>query len=202
MRVLYVTDRPAVGDERFFAILAALAGAPVDVELREKGTDDRRTLQLAQEAKARLGHGVSLTVNGRFDVALAAGAAGVHLPADGLPLSRVRSSTPRGFRVGVSTHAPEEARAAIDAGADTVVIGPIFDTPSKRSYGPPLGPEALARLPEARSHGCAVYAIGGIDEGRLAALEPFRDRFSGVAAIRLIQESADPRGVIERLAAR
>ncbi len=202
MKALYVTDRPAVGDRRFFEILDALSGAPVSVELREKGTNDRQTLFLAREAKARLGPGVRLTVNRRFDVALAAGADGVHLPADGLPLPRIRAHTPRGFRVGVSTHDPEEARAAIEAGADAVVIGPIFDTPSKRVYGPPLGPEALGRLPEPGTHACEVYAIGGIDEANLAALDPYRDRFTGVAAIRLFQESADPRAVAERLAGR
>lgn len=202
MKVLYVTDRAAVGDRRFFEILESLAGAPVSVELREKGTDDRQTLHLAREAKARLGPGVRLTLNRRFDVALAAGADGVHLPADGLPLSRVRANTPRGFQVGASTHSPEEARAAIEAGADAVVIGPVFDTPSKRAWGPPLGPEALGRLPGARDHACDVYAIGGVDEGNLPALDPYRDRISGIAAIRLIQESADPRSVVERLAAR
>jgi len=202
MKILYVTDRPAVGDRRFFEILEELAGTPVSVELRERDATDRQTLLLAREAKARLGARVRLTVNRRFDVALAAGADGVHLPADGFPLSRIRARTPRGFRIGASTHAPEEARAAIDAGADAVVIGPIFDTPSKRAYGPPLGPEALGRLPELRVHACEVYAIGGVAEGNLGSLDPYRDRISGVAAIRLIQESPDPRGVVERLAGR
>jgi len=202
MKLLYVTDHPAVGDRRFFEILDALSEAPVSVELREKDTNDRQTLLLAREARARLGAGVRLSVNRRFDVALAAGIDGVHLPADGLPLTRIRAHAPRGFLIGVSTHAPAEARAAIEAGADAVVLGPIFDTPSKRAFGPPLGPEALGGLPELRTHACEVYAIGGVDEGNLAALDPYRDRISGVAAIRLVQESPDPRGVAERLAAR
>ncbi len=202
MKALYVTDRPAIGDRRFLEILDALAGAPISVELREKDADDRQVLELAREARKRLGAGVPLSVNRRFDIALAAGADGVHLPADGLPLSRIRAHAPRGFRVGISTHAPAEASAAIAAGADAVVIGPIFGTPSKRGYGPPLGPDALAGLPAARTHTCAVYAIGGVEEGNLAALDPYRDRISGVAAIRLFQESADPRAVAARLAAR
>jgi len=150
----------------------------------------------------RLGATVPLSVNRRFDIALAAGAGGVHLPADGLPLSRVRAHTPRGFRIGVSTHAAEEASAAITAGADVVVIGPIFDTPSKRSYGAPLGPAALGALPRVDSHACDVFAIGGIGEDDLDALEPYRDRITGIAGIRIFQEAAAPRAVAERIASR
>src|SRR5262249_33947923 len=152
----------------------------------------------AVAARERLGPDVSLLVNRRFDVALAAGASGVHLPADGLPLTRVRAQTPRGFRIGVSTHSAAEARAAIADGADVVAVGPIFDPPSKRAYGPPLGPDALRDLPGLASHDCEVLAIGGIDEDKLGALDPYRDRISGIAAIRLFQESPRPRDVAER----
>jgi thiamine-phosphate pyrophosphorylase len=202
LKSLYVTDRAAIGEERLLRVLEALAGAPVSVELREKDAEDRDVLRLAAAARDRLGAMVPLSVNRRFDIALAAGAGGVHLPADGLPLSRVRAHTPRGFRIGVSTHAAEEASAAIAAGADVVVIGPIFDTPSKRSYGAPLGPAALEALPRADSHACEVFAIGGIGEGNLDALEPYRDRITGIAGIRIFQEATAPRAVAERIASR
>jgi thiamine-phosphate pyrophosphorylase len=202
MKALYVTDRASLGEERFFEILEELSGAPLTVELRERGAEDREILRLAVAARGRLGASVPLTVNRRFDIALAAGADGVHLPADGLPLARVRAHTPRGFRIGVSTHSAAEARAAIAAGADLVVIGPIFDTPSKRAYGAPLGIAELEGLPPRDTHGADVFAIGGISEGNLEALEPYRDRISGVAAIRLFQESPGPRATAERLAAR
>jgi len=202
MNALYVTDRAAVGDARFREILRSLSGAPgLSVELREKGSTDREAVSWAAEARETLGPAVPVLVNRRFDVALAAGAAGVHLPADGLPLPGVRAHTPRGFRVGVSTHSPEEAAAAIDDGADLVVIGPIFDTPSKRRFGAPLGAEALARLPLRSSHRTEVYAIGGIDEAALDRLAPYRDRIGGIAAIRLFQESADPRAALSRIVA-
>jgi thiamine-phosphate pyrophosphorylase len=202
VKSLYVTDRAAIGEERLLQVLQALAGAPVSVELREKDAEDRDVLRLAAAARDRLGAMVPLSVNRRFDIALAAGAGGVHLPADGLPLSRVRAHTPRGFRIGVSTHAAEEASAAIAAGADVVVIGPIFDTPSKRSYGAPLGPAALEALPRVDSHACEVFAIGGIGEGNLDALEPYRDRITGIAGIRIFQEATAPRAVAERIASR
>ena len=202
MKALYVTDRSAVGDARFFEILEQLRGAPIAVELREGGAEDREVLRLAAAARERLGSVVPLSVNRRFDLALAAGADGVHLPADGLPFERVRASAPRGFRIGVSTHSPGEAEAAIEAGADVVVIGPIFDTPSKRAFGPPLGVEALRRLPALETHRSEVLAIGGIAEDNLDELAPHRDRISGVAAIRLFQEAASPRAAAERVAAR
>lgn len=202
MKALYVTDREAVGEARFLEVLEALAGAPVAVELRERTADDREVLRLALAARERLGAEVRLSVNRRFDLALAAGADGVHLPADGLPLPRVRAATPRGFSIGVSTHSVAEATAAIEANADVVVLGPIFDTPSKRAWGAPLGPEALRDLPRRETHSSEVLVIGGIAEENLDALEPYRDRISGIAAIRLFQEARSPRAAAERLAAR
>jgi thiamine-phosphate pyrophosphorylase len=203
VKALYVTDRAAVGDERLRAVLAALAAVPaLSVQLREKETPDRETLSWARCCRDWLGPTVTLYVNRRFDLAIAAGADGVHLPADGLPVSRVRANTPRGFRIGVSTHSPLEARAAIGEGADLVLIGPIFDTPSKRAFGPPLSPEALGSLPLTSEHRTEVLAIGGIDEETLQRLEPYRDRISGVAGVRLFQEAADPRATAERISGR
>ncbi|HKD19901.1 MAG TPA: thiamine phosphate synthase [Thermoanaerobaculia bacterium] len=204
MKSLYVTDRTAIGDERLAAVLDRLAGAPgLAVTLREDpAVADRDLVARARDARARLGESVPLYVHRRYDVALASAASGVHLPSHGLPLPRVRAAVPRGLCVGRSTHSAAEAEDAIAAGADFVVIGPVFDTPSKRRYGAPLGPEALARLPRRDAHTCDVFAIGGVDEDRLPELDRYRDQISGVAAIRLFQESADPRGVAERIAER
>lgn len=203
MKALYVTDRAAIGDERFIALLTELSGAPeLSVELREKESDDRTCWTWARIARERLGAAVPILVNRRFDIAIAAGADGVQLPADGLPLRDVRAHTPRGFRVGVSAHSPEEAARAIDEGADVVVIGPVFDTPSKRRFGDPLGATALERLPLRSAHRAEVFAIGGIDEGAIEALAPYRDRISGIAGIRVFQDSPAPRAVVERIAAR
>jgi thiamine-phosphate pyrophosphorylase len=200
VKALWVTDRTACGAARFDALLSALAGAPdLAVELREKAGSDLACLELARRVRAALGPAVTLTVNRRFDIALAAGADGVHLPADGLPVARVRANTPRDFRVGVSTHSPEEAARAIEDGADLVVIGPIFDTPTKRSFGPPLGPEALDRLPMLSEHAADVYAIGGIAGENLDEIARRKDRLSGAAAIRLFQEAVDPRAAVERI---
>jgi thiamine-phosphate pyrophosphorylase len=203
MKALFVTDRDAVGDARLARILNCLSNTPgLAVTLRDASGDDARLLGHARDAAARLSPEVPLYVHRRFDVALAAEAAGVHLPASGLPARAVRAATPRGFRIGVSTHSAAEAEQAISDGADFVVIGPVFDTPSKRAYGPPIGPGALQALPLRESHGRDVFAIGGVNEENLAALEPYRDRISGIAAIRLFQDSPDPRALAERIASR
>jgi len=203
VKALYVTNRAAAGDARLEEVLASLAGAPsLSVQLREKDTPDREVLALARRCRERLGAGVPFYINRRFDLAIAAGADGVQLPADGLPLSRVRGATPRGFRIGVSTHSASEAAAAIAGGADLVLIGPIFDTPSKHAFGPPLSPAVLAELAPAASHKSDVLAIGGIDEERLESLEPYRERIAGIAGIRLFQDAADPRAVAQRIAQR
>ena len=199
MKALYVTDRNAIGDEALGKLLDRLRDAPgLSVQVREKDASDRVALAAAARAKEKIG-AVPLFVHRRLDIALAVGAAGVHLPSDGLPLRRVRSGTPRGFRVGISTHSAEEASAAVADGADLVVIGPIFDTPSKRRYGSPLGPEELARLPLSSEHESDVYAIGGIDEERMTVLRAYKDRIAGIAAIRLFQEAPDPRATAARV---
>lgn len=201
MKFLYVTDRPAIGDDAFAELLESLHGAEqLFVELRERGSTDREALRWAGIARERLGPSVPLLVNRRLDVALAAGADGVHLPADGLPVSRVRAASPRGMRVGASTHSTEAAVRAIEERADVVVIGPIFETPSKASFGAPLGTRSLEALPARRTHGAEVFAIGGIDESRLEELSRFGDRISGVAGIRVVQRARDPRAVVERIA--
>ena len=200
MKGMWVTDRAACGQERFEAVLAALHGAPgLCVQLREKGLSDAESAALARHCREVLGPAVALLVNRRFDVALVAGASGTHLPSEGLPVSRVRANTPRGFRIGVSAHSTEGAAQAIEEGADLVVLGPIFDTPSKRAFGPPLGLSALDRLAPLASHRADVYAIGGIGEENLDDIAARKDRVSGAAAIRMFQDSRDPRALAERI---
>jgi thiamine-phosphate pyrophosphorylase len=128
-------------------------------------------------------------VNDRLDVALAAGADGVHLPALSFPAAEAREAVRRrglnDFIIGVSTHSLAEAVTAEEGGADFIVSGPVYDTPSKRAYGPPIGIESFAEI--CRSVNIPVLALGGIDLTNYQ--EVLRRGAAGIAAIRLF---ADP----------
>ncbi|MGA7917670.1 MAG: thiamine phosphate synthase [Candidatus Acidiferrales bacterium] len=144
-------------------------------------------------ASAGAEHAISrVIVNDRLDVALAAGAAGVHLGRESLNARDVvqwcrSGNAPPEFLTGVSCHSLEEAREAESVGASYIFFGPIFETPSKRALGAPQG---LARLAEVcRSVRIPVIAIGGVDEGN--ALECVRSGAAGIAAIRMFQEARD-----------
>ncbi len=192
--VCYVTDRKALGAADPVRSLLAKIGrartAGVDwVQVRERDMPARELLSLANAAIGLRQGEARILVNDRLDVALAAGASGVHLGSASVPArDAVRwlqeGKAPPEFLVGVSCHRMEEAREAEDAGASYVFFGPVFDTPSKKSYGPPQG---IARLAEVCSAvRVPVIAIGGVNERN--ATECVRAGAAGIAAIRMFQE--------------
>ena len=157
------------------------------MQLREKDLAGRELFRLAEELRVvTTAAGAPFFVNDRADVARAAGADGVHLPAGGLRVADVRRLWPEAL-VGVSTHAPEEVAGAAVEGADFTVFGPVYDTPEKRPYGAPLG---LAALAEAARGRLPVYAIGGV--GVAEAAEVSRAGARGVACIRAVLGAPDP----------
>jgi thiamine-phosphate pyrophosphorylase len=163
-----------------------LAAAGVDgVELREKELDDRDLYGLARLLRSLLPPPTRLLVNGRLDVALAAGADGVHLPANGVPVAALRRRFGGRPLVGRSTHRIEEVAEARNAGADYVTFGPVYPTPGKERYGPPPG---LAGLARASALGLPVYALGGVTLERLG--EVAAAGAAGAAGIRLFQEGS------------
>ena len=136
----------------------------------------------------------SLLVNGRLDVALSSRAAGVHLPARGLPIAAVRKASPPGFVVSRATHRREEVERAFDEGASFVVFGPIFPTASKPGH-PGVG---LKSLEEAVSSApIPVYALGGITPDRVASIEAAGA--SGIAGISVFEDEATLRVLFERI---
>lgn len=194
-----VTHRKATaGRDLLWVLEQALEGGVRAVQLREKDLGGRALLELAREVKRLCdGYGAELFVNDRVDVALAADAAGVHLAADSMPAATARTLLGAGRKIGVSTHSPAEVRAAARAGADFVVFGPVFATPSKTRFGDPQGPPALravtdgARLP--------VFAIGGVAERNLPEIKAAgTDR---VALISAVSEAPDPKAAARSLLA-
>jgi thiamine-phosphate pyrophosphorylase len=159
------------------------------VQIREKDLNARALYELARAAVAASHpHGARVIVNDRLDVALAAGADGVHLRTTSCPAAEARavvgSKGMNDFIIGVSTHSLAEARSAESGGADFIVCGPLYDTPSKRAYGAPIGIENFAEI--CGSVEIPVLALGGIDLTNYQ--EPLRRGAAGIAAIRLFAD--------------
>ena len=178
-RLLAISDRSSLAvplTDWLRDLGAAGIGA---VQIREKDLDDRALFSLARLARSGLPPRTRLLVNGRLDVALAAGADGVHLPADGVPIAPLRARFGPAVVIGRSTHRVEEVERAREEGADYVTFGPVYDTPGK---GPAVG---LAELARAAAVALPVYALGGVTLQRFGELAAAGA--SGVAAIRMFQ---------------
>jgi thiamine-phosphate pyrophosphorylase len=192
-----VTDRRATAGRPLLGVVEACLGAGLRaVQLREKDLPARDLFHLATDLRALTArHRARLFVNDRVDVALAVGADGVHLPGAGLPPAAARALVGPERLVGVSTHSAEEAEAAAPEGADLVVFGPIYDTPSKRPFGAPRG---LAELTAAcRKTRLPVIAIGGVTAARVPELR--EAGAAGVAVIRALLEAQDPAAATKAL---
>jgi thiamine-phosphate pyrophosphorylase len=165
-------------------LIDAAVAAKIDlIQVREKHLSTKVLYELvACAADITRSSATKLLVNDRADVAALAGADGVHLITDSLPAAVVRQAFGSDLLIGVSTHSLDQVKAARDAQADFVVFGPVFQTPSKEQYGPPVG---LAQLKQvcAKLNGFPVLAIGGVSESNFADCLGAGAR--GVAAIRM-----------------
>lgn len=209
MLLCYVTDRHLLGrsasaDDLLRPVERAAAAGIDWIQIREKDLSARDLLRLIRRTvavchdAARGGKTASpkIIVNDRVDVALAAGADGVHLSEASIPPAEtvrwLRSSrAPRNFSVGVSCHSAAASIAAENAGANYIFFGPVYETPSKIGFGEPQGLDKLSEV--CRSVPIPVLAIGGIAETNAAAC--IHAGASGIAAIRLFQHTADPAAV-------
>jgi thiamine-phosphate pyrophosphorylase len=161
-----VTDRAIVRRPLIEVVEECLGAGLRAVQLREKDLEVRDLLGLAASlGEATRCRGARLLVNDRADVALAARADGVQRTHLSLPVEALRRIVPPSFLIGASVHALGEAREAAAEGADFIVFGPVYDTPSKRQYGLPQGLEALGQVVMAVDR--PVIAIGGITPGRV-----------------------------------
>jgi thiamine-phosphate pyrophosphorylase len=144
---------------------AALKGGVRDLQLREKSLPlkDLHALAVVLRQMTKR-YDARLYINDRVDIALMVGADGVHLPEGGLPANEVKACYPH-LLVGVSTHSLDEAKQAQSNGADFITFSPIFETPSKKEFGPPQG---LNRLREVCGEiAIPVLALGGISKDRV-----------------------------------
>jgi len=186
-KVVLITEPALAWDDlvpRVRAILAAVPPGSIAVQLRAKQLDGGDVFAMA---RALVATGAELWVNDRVDIALAAGAAGVHLPEHGLDVADVRALTK--LPIACSRHS---VAAALACDADAIQLGPIFDTPGKRPIG-------LEPLREVGKH-ARLIAVGGIDSEDSASLAVAAGA-DAVAVIRAAWTTPDPVATIQSLLA-
>jgi thiamine-phosphate diphosphorylase len=192
---MLVTDRKQCGSRSLAQVVGdAIDGGVNAVQLREKDLPAGELLVLARQLRGVCGHRALFFVNDRADVALLCGADGVHLSEAGLPAAAVRHILPQSLKVGKSVHTVNAARQAELDGADYVVAGTIFPSPSHPDV-PPAGLKLLEDV--AARLTIPVVAIGGISPENVE--ECWRAGASGIAVVSSVLRADDPRRAAERL---
>ena len=194
-RLYFVTDRTQTANRSLTDVVhAALDGGVRAVQLREKDLEGCELYALAEQLRALTQrYQAHLLINDRLDVALAVEADGVHLGHNSFTVKDARRLLGAGKLIGVSTHSQQEITAA--RGADFIIFGPVYYTPSKAAYGEPQG---LDRLRAAVAHSTVpVFAIGGIKTERVADI--LETGAHGIAMISALSAATDPAQVAREL---
>ena len=187
-----IGDRRQCGGRMLSETVQSAAEAGITVfQFREKDLPLRAQFELASKVqKVTKKFDMKLLINDRIDLCLALDAEGVHLPVSGLPISVARRLLGSDKLICVSCHKYEEVKKAETEGADFAVLGPVYDTPSKRSYGSPLGLPEFKRIRERIS--LPLFAIGGIKPYRVK--EIFSAGADGIAVVSAISSTGDVGG--------
>ena len=196
-RLLLVTDRHQTKGRPLVPLLQrVLSVATPAIQVRERDLPVRELVALAREVQALTHSGGSqLLINDRIDIALALDGVGVHLRNNSLPVSSARRLLGADRLLGISVHGVEEAVQAESQGADYVILGPIYETPSKQKFGPPLGIETLAKA--CRLVHIPIIGIGGVTAVR--AREMRQAGAFGAAVITAILGAEDVESAVREL---
>ena len=188
-RLLLVTDRHQTKGRALVPLLErVLTAGLLTVQLRERDLSARELVALAREVQAVTASSKSqLLINDRIDVALTLEGVGVHLRSNSLPISVARQLLGAQRLLGISVHSIEEAVQAESHGADYIILGPIYETPSKQMFGSPLGIHVLERACERVR--IPIIGIGGVTAVR--AREMRRAGAFGAAVITAILGAND-----------
>jgi thiamine-phosphate pyrophosphorylase len=194
-----VTDRSqTLGRDLLWVLERALDGGIRAIQLREKDLGGKELFLLAEAArKLTYRYRAALFINDRIDVALATGADGVHLGRESFPITKARELVGAQKIIGVSTHSLAEVKEAEEQGADFIVFGPVYFTPSKANYGAPQGLMALKQIVEKNS--LPVYAIGGLKSENIP--ETKKTGVRGIALISAVVSASDPKTAAEEIIA-
>jgi thiamine-phosphate pyrophosphorylase len=190
--LLLITDRKNTSGRPLADIMMCAGEAGVRaVQFREKDISLREQMSMAIEIqKITRQFDMKLFINDRVDLCMAIDADGVHLPSTGLPIAVARKMLGRKKIIGVSCHSVEDVVRAESEGADYALLGPIYDTPSKREYGKPLGIDYLKSVSESTT--IPLFAVGGI---KISNLKEVMNRgANGVAMISEIMAEKDVTG--------
>jgi thiamine-phosphate pyrophosphorylase len=190
-RLIVITDREMAQPRTVYDVIAAaLDGGARTVQLRDKSASARELFEQASRLLPVVhDHGGVLFVNDRLDVALAAGADGVHLGPGDLPVAVARKLAAPEFLIGFSTDDPESARSAERAGASYIGCGAVFGTSSKDVGGERIGTGRLDEV--ARAVSIPVVGIGGITLAN--AREVTATAAAGIAVIGAVMKAPEPR---------
>ena len=190
-----VTDRHQTQGRDVLRVLEqALDGGVRAVQLREKDLDGRELFFLAEKARVLCArYGAALFINDRIDVACAVDADGVQLGKSSIPIESARPLLGADQMIGVSTHSLAEATEAERQGADFILYGPVYFTPSKAAYGAPQGLAAVKKIVENVS--LPVYAIGGVKLENVAGVMSVG--VHGIALISAVMAASDPKNSAE-----
>ena len=185
VRLIAITDNVRDGQNGLIArAAAAVRGGATMIQLRLKDVAARDLVGLARELVAAAG--APVIVNDRADIAIAAGAAGVHLGPEDLTPSAVRVFAPSGFIIGASVGSDDEV--SLSHGADYVGVGPVFATGSKKDAGTAIGVDEFTRL--AGLCGLPAVGIGGVTAANARSV--IDGGAAGVAVIASVFGSSDP----------
>lgn len=198
LRLIVITDAALAAPRSVLDVVTAAlaAGAPA-IQLRDKKATARALLEQAEAMLPVVReHGALLFINDRLDVALMAGADGVHLGPDDLPVAAARRVAPPGFLIGHSTDDPRTAQLAERDGADYIGCGAGFGTSTKKETGDErIGPRRLDEV--ARAVTIPVVGIGGITVENVGLVGATAAR--GVAVVGAVMAAQDPGGAVRAL---
>ena len=190
-RLYFVTDAATPSE----LLHAALDGGVDMLQLRDSSASDDELLVAAERFRAACDdHDALFWVNDRPDLALVAGAEGVHVGQDDVPVAEAGHE---GLLVGLSTHSPEQFEAGLRSGADQLSVGPVWETPTKP--GRPAAGLSFVRHAANAAPAFPWFAIGGIDTSNVA--EVVDAGASRIVVVRAIRDAADPRAAAATLRA-